>query len=209
MMFRSPTGSSSIAPRSLRPLRACAILVAAGLLPLACSDEVSTAPSETGAVATITNPAVIAATPISIEPLTGRYAFTDDLAMQLRLKLDGRATNVINVSDPSYATTLKITVQPGARFPWHTHPGPVIVTVAEGTLTIMYADDCVAREYTGAMFLDPGNSVHTAWNPNDVGETVLYATFFNAPASGALTIPVADQDAPTAKCAALSAVQAR
>jgi len=73
--------------------------------------------------------------PIAVEPLSPRAVFTDDVAMQIRNKLDGRSTNVINVSDPSRIVTAKITVQPGAQFPWHTHPGPVFVTVAESELT--------------------------------------------------------------------------
>jgi len=55
--------------------------------------------------------------------------------MQIRNKLDGQSTDVINVSDPSRIVTAKITVQPGAQFPWHTHPGPVFVTVAESEST--------------------------------------------------------------------------
>ena len=27
---------------------------------------------------------------------------------------------------------MKITIPTGAAFPWHTHPGPVLATVAEG-----------------------------------------------------------------------------
>ena len=77
--------------------------------------------------------------PIAVEVLSPRAVFTDDVAMQIRNKLDGQSTDVINVSDPSRIVTAKITVQPGAQFPWHTHPGPVFVTVAEGELTYVAA----------------------------------------------------------------------
>ena len=130
--------------------------------------------------------------PIAVEPLSPRAVFTDDVAMQIRNKLDGQSTDVINVSDPSRIVTAKITVQPGAQFPWHTHSGPVFVTVAEGELTYVAADDCVERTYpAGTAFVDPGHGhVHTAFNSAD-GDTVtvLYATFFEVPASGPLTIP--------------------
>jgi quercetin dioxygenase-like cupin family protein len=85
---------------------------------------------------------------------------------------------------------LRITVQPGARFPWHTHPGPVLVAVTQGDLVYVYGDDCVERTYpTGTALADPGSNVHFAFNPSG-GETVLIATFLGVPATGPLTIPV-------------------
>ncbi|TVR21747.1 MAG: cupin domain-containing protein [Ilumatobacter sp.] len=136
--------------------------------------------------------------PIGVEVLTPRATFTDDVAMQLRVKLDGQRTNVLNVGDPSRVVTAGITVQPSAQFPWHTHPGPVIVTVTEGTLTYMNADDCVARPYpAGTVFVDPGlGNVHTAYNDTD--EVVeLVATFYGASEDGPLTVPI---DGPAGGC---------
>lgn len=133
--------------------------------------------------------------PIDVELLTDRAVFTDDVAMQLRVKLDGRRTNVLNVGDPSRVLTAQITVQPGAQFPWHTHPGPVIVSVVDGTLTYMNANDCVPREYPeGTAFVDPGSgNVHTAYN--DTGEVVvLMGTFFGLGEEGPPTIPVDGPD---------------
>jgi predicted metal-dependent enzyme (double-stranded beta helix superfamily) len=131
--------------------------------------------------------------PIGVELLTPRSEFTDEVGGQIRLKLDGQTTNVLNMADLSKVATAKITVQPGARFPWHTHPGPVIANVAQGELTYVYASDCVERPYpAGTLFIDPGHgNVHTAFNPTDE-VTVVYATFFEVPATGALTIPVDD-----------------
>lgn len=133
--------------------------------------------------------------PIVVEPLTPRSVFTDDVSMQLRVKLDRRGTRVLNVKDPSRTMVARITVQPGAHFPWHTHPGPVIVNVTAGELIYVNADDCVARDYpAGTTFVDPGRgNVHTAYNRTDE-VTVVMATFFEAPEAGPLTIPV---DPPT------------
>jgi quercetin dioxygenase-like cupin family protein len=132
--------------------------------------------------------------PIAVEVLTGRAAFTDDVELQIRNKLDGHVTDVSNSHEPSRTVVAKITVQPGAQFPWHTHPGPVIVNVADGELTYIMAHDCVDRPYeAGTAFVDPGRGmVHTAVNRTN-GVTVLYATFFEVPETGPLTIPV---DAP-------------
>jgi hypothetical protein len=62
--------------------------------------------------------------PILVEPLTPRGQFTDDVHLQLRVKPEGRPTGVINVADPSRTVVARITVQPGAQFPWHTRSGP-------------------------------------------------------------------------------------
>ena len=97
---------------------------------------------------------------------------------------------VPGVNDPSRTVVAKITVQPGAQFPWHTHPGPVIVNIAQGELTYIMAHDCVDRPYAaGTAFVDPGRGmVHTA--VNRTGEvTVLLVTFFEVPETGLLTIP--------------------
>jgi hypothetical protein len=132
--------------------------------------------------------------PIEVEILSPRSVFTDNVDLQFRYKLDGNSTRVLNSSNPSRTVVARITVQPGAQFPWHTHPGPVIVNVAQGELVYVQAVDCVERSYpVGTAFVDPGRgNVHTAFNPTG-GETVVIATFFETPASGAITIPA---DAP-------------
>jgi quercetin dioxygenase-like cupin family protein len=142
--------------------------------------------------------------PIATEFLTDRAVFTDDVDLKLKIKLDGKKTKlhgkkikrhgkrttVVKAKDPSRTLVARFTVQPGAQFPWHTHPGPVIVNVVSGELVYVGADDCVERAYpAGTAFVDPGHGhVHTAFNPTD-DVTVLVATFFEAPAEGPLLIP--------------------
>ena len=127
--------------------------------------------------------------PILLEELTPRSTFTDHVHGKFRVKLKGHATNVIKMHDPSRTLVARITVQPGAQFPWHTHHGAVIVNVAQGELVYVSASDCIARSYpAGTAFVDPGHDhVHTAFNPTD-DVTVFYATFFELPAEGPLTI---------------------
>jgi quercetin dioxygenase-like cupin family protein len=144
--------------------------------------------------------------PIATELLTGRHRFTDEVAARIRLKPEGRPRQVVEPDDLSRMAVLRITVQPGARFPWHIHPGPVLVAVTQGALVYVYADDCVKRRYpTGTALVDPGSNVHYAFNPTG-GETVLIATFFDVSATGLLTIPVnAKRSAALdAKCGAAS-----
>jgi quercetin dioxygenase-like cupin family protein len=128
--------------------------------------------------------------PIATEFLSGRAVFTDDVTLQVKIKLDGHKTQVVNVRDPSRTVVARFTVQPGAQFPWHSHAGPVVVNVVSGELTYVAADDCVERPYpAGTAFVDPGQGhVHTAFNDTS-GVTVLVATFFSAPAEGPLLIP--------------------
>ncbi len=128
--------------------------------------------------------------------------------MQVRLKPEGRSREVINIHDASKIAVLRFTIQPGVRFPWHSHPGLVMVAVTQGELVFAYADDCVRRRYpAGTAFVDPGfGNVHFAFNPTG-GETVIVATFLGVPATGPLTIPVgaAEAAALDAKCGVAAA----
>lgn len=127
---------------------------------------------------------------ITVELLSPRATFTDAVDIQIRNKLDGGRTSVSNIHDPSRTVVARITVQAKGQFPWHTHPGPVIVNVAQGELVYVQASDCVERSYPmGTAFIDPGRgNVHTAFNPLDT-PLVLVATFFEVPPAPApLTI---------------------
>ena len=133
--------------------------------------------------------------PIAVEPLTGRAVFTDDVDLKLKVKVEGGKRVVVKAKDPSRTFVARFTLQPGAQFPWHTHPGPVIVNVTQGELVYVDAEDCVERSYpAGTAFVDTGHGhVHTAYNPTDA-PTVLVGTFFEAPPAPApVLIPV---DAP-------------
>ena len=73
--------------------------------------------------------------PIAAEALTARSVFPDLVDMKIKLKGHHGGTTVVNVDNPSRTVDVKYTVQPGARFPWHTHYGPVIVNIISGSLT--------------------------------------------------------------------------
>jgi quercetin dioxygenase-like cupin family protein len=128
--------------------------------------------------------------PITVEPLSGRAVFTDDVDLKVKVKRHGEHPVISNSKDPSRTVVARITVQPDAEFGWHTHAGPVVVNVTQGELVYVPADNCAPRSYpAGTAFVDPGHGhVHNAFNPT--GEpTVLVATFFEAPESGSLLIP--------------------
>lgn len=145
------------------------------------------------ALATISSPGAGADhVPIHAVPLTtpGHNAFTDDVAVQVRDKPSGRPTEVVNLRDASNIAVGEFTVQPGAWFPWHTHPGTGLLAVAQGDLVFIYADDCVERRYgEGEAAVDPG-VVHTTYNPSATRSTVVVATFLGVPADAPLATPV-------------------
>lgn len=132
--------------------------------------------------------------PIAAEFLTGRAVFPDDVDMRFVIEVGDEEADddggqdrdedeqVVRVDDPTHTVTGRFTVQPGAQFPWHTHEGPVIVNVVEGTLVYVSAETCEHRSYAaGTAFVDPGHGhAHSAFNPGD-GVTVFVATFLEAP----------------------------
>lgn len=76
--------------------------------------------------------------------------------------------------------TQSITITPGGHTGWHSHPGPVFVTIAAGTMTFYDADDptCTPILYeTGDSFVDRGGGhVHIARNEGTTN-LVLSATY--------------------------------
>jgi quercetin dioxygenase-like cupin family protein len=59
----------------------------------------------------------------------------------------------------------KHTFDPGGQTGWHSHPGPSLITVIEGTLTV-YHDDCTFETYSaGQSFTDLGcGDIHNVRN---------------------------------------------
>jgi quercetin dioxygenase-like cupin family protein len=67
---------------------------------------------------------------------------------------------------------------PGGTFGWHSHPGPSIVVVQSGELTLYRADDptCTPRVYAaGSGFTDSGGEVHVVRNEGSV-DAIVYVT---------------------------------
>jgi hypothetical protein len=83
--------------------------------------------------------------------------------------------------------TQQIVIGPGGTTGWHSHPGPVLVTVKSGELTLVYADDptCEGRTYTaGESFVDRGDeTTHTALNRTPAN-VELWATYLVPGAPG-------------------------
>ena len=108
----------------------------------------------------------------------------------------------INMRRGTEVTTTHISVAPGGHTAWHHHPGPHVVAVTTGTVTV-YETDCSVRGEpfeAGQGFFDPGSTkprhIHTLHNPGpEVAEVVI--TDFREQGRP-LTIPADPQ--PTAIC---------
>lgn len=169
-------------------------LLAAVAVAISCSDAAPTSPSGSarvpgsarahraghsghGATASVTIPAPngFASTVLA------RGSFADAIDAKFRIK-EERRTTVVHVDDPTQMVMARITFAAGGALPWHTHPGPALVTVASGELTLVDGDDCSVRRYpAGASFIDPGQGhVHVGLNTAAV-QTTLYVTYLDVP----------------------------
>ena len=69
-------------------------------------------------------------------------------------------------------------IAPGGTFGWHSHPGPSLVVVKSGALTLYRADDptCTGTVVpAGSGFVDNGGDVHVVRNEGSV-VTVVYVS---------------------------------
>jgi quercetin dioxygenase-like cupin family protein len=85
----------------------------------------------------------------------------------------------IRTKGPRAMLVTKIVVDPGGTFGWHTHPGPVLVALAQGTLTVFEAHQGHCMRSTvkaGDAFIEDGGHDHLARNQG-TKPVQLYATF--------------------------------
>ena len=76
--------------------------------------------------------------------------------------------------------TQQIVFPVGSHSGWHSHPGPVFISVKEGTMTF-YEEDCSSKVLTaGEGFLDVGEHAHLARNESGAPATNI-VTYFVPP----------------------------
>ncbi len=89
----------------------------------------------------------------------------------------------IKTHGPKDMLVTSIVVDPSGSFGWHTHPGPVLVSVASGTLSLYHAEHrrCDRETVTaGQGFIEDGGDVHLARNEGTT-PVQLYVTFLAQP----------------------------
>jgi Cupin domain len=93
----------------------------------------------------------------------------------------------IMAKDGLSVATQTITFQPGAQSGWHTHPGPVFISVKEGTMTF-YEDDCTSTVLmAGQGFFDAHTGSHPHLARNETGSPATnVVTYFLPPGTTTL-----------------------
>jgi quercetin dioxygenase-like cupin family protein len=96
---------------------------------------------------------------------------------------------------PVDVATVHVTFQPGGSTGWHTHPGPALVTVKTGQLTLHRAKGCTTRTFSaGQTFLEFGPR-DVNLTRNETGAVTETVVIFLLPVGAPITV-----DAPAPNC---------
>jgi hypothetical protein len=96
---------------------------------------------------------------------------------------------------PIDVATVHVTFQPGGSTGWHVHPGPALVTVKTGQLTLQRAKGCGTRTFAaGQTFLELGPKDVNLTRNETGGVTETVVTFL-LPVGAPITV-----DAPAPNC---------
>jgi quercetin dioxygenase-like cupin family protein len=117
------------------------------------------------------------ATPIIGVDTTSLAVGTFDAGLEAHSQTDGLDVE-LRSSGPTDVYLLQNTIAPGGTYGWHSHPGPSIVVVQSGELTLYRASDpnCTPQVFSaGSGFVDQGGDVHVVRNEGSV-DAVVYVT---------------------------------
>jgi quercetin dioxygenase-like cupin family protein len=145
-----------------------------------------------GGIVLATTPAGVVSTTLAI----GRF---DNIDASTKTDIDPSARHHfwkarIKTKGSTDVWMVENTIAPGGSFGWHSHPGPSLVIVKSGTLTLYRGDDptCTPQVVgAGSGFVDDGGDIHLVRNEGIV-ETDVFVTSL-VPAGFARRI---DQPAP-------------
>lgn len=148
-----------------------------------------------GAIFAVLAGVALATPPSGIVSATvlARAGFADPVDM--KFKIQGQGQEVIQVKDAKDTVMQQIVIGPGGSTGWHSHPGPVVVLVKAGDLTLYSGDDptCTGRTYSaGQAFIDSGQGhVHIARNLSPSQNVELWVTYFDVPPGSPFRIDAA------------------
>lgn len=91
---------------------------------------------------------------------------------------DGRRWHLqLKTKGPSDFVVQDVALAPGGYSGWHSHPGPVLITVKEGTAS-WYDADCVLHTYTaGIAFIEDAGAIHNVRNESATENLRLVNTY--------------------------------
>jgi quercetin dioxygenase-like cupin family protein len=123
-----------------------------------------------------------------------------DRPIDVNMKFDTGAKVHLKTKGAIEVAVQRIVAVPGATFGWHSHPGPTIVTVLRGTLTLYHAEDCTNGTAYGAgtSFSNLPHEFHLARNEGP-DELVVYASYFVAAKTPPVVLRI-DQPSPGDGC---------
>ncbi|BAJ26551.1 hypothetical protein KSE_07110 [Kitasatospora setae KM-6054] len=87
----------------------------------------------------------------------------------------------------------RVDIAPGQSTGWHYHPGPMVVIVGSGTLTLTSAEGTVERP-TGSAFVEAAGPGHVHNGHNTGSETVSLFTLSFMPPGVPMSFPVPAPD---------------
>ena len=144
----------------LKQIRVLPLLIAPALIVLATFTAVP-ARATTGCGTTNTN---------LLSPVTAGF-FPDGLLKLMCNEIRDLGWKFkMDVKGDSDLYVTQVNFDPGGQTGWHSHPGPSLITVIEGTLTV-YHDDCTFETYSaGESFTDLGcGDIHNVRNEGATG----------------------------------------
>jgi quercetin dioxygenase-like cupin family protein len=119
---------------------------------------------------------------VLVSNVVARAGFADPT--DLKFKVGGQGKEVMNVPNARETVMQQVVIAPGGYTGWHTHPGPVLVLVKAGALTLYSSEDptCTGRTYTvGQSFIDPGQG-HVHIGRNEGSENLeIWSAYFDVP----------------------------
>ena len=130
--------------------------------------------------------------------IQARAAFADSTDIKFKVG----AGEVLHVREAADTVMQQISIGPDGHTGWHSHPGPAVVLVKSGAMTLYSAEDpaCTGRTYTaGQAFVDSGQGhVHIGRNASSTDSLELWVTYFDVPPGGSVRIdvPVAPGNCP-------------
>jgi len=138
-----------------------------------------------------TNTSLDAITAATTSTVLARSTFSDPNDQNLNVSRITDGWHVDIKTKPAMDIAVQsISFPPGSNSGWHSHPGPVFIQVAAGTLTFYESDDptCTPIVRTaGQGYLDLGDHAHIARNESAGYDTTI-VTYF-APPGATLKIP--------------------
>lgn len=123
--------------------------------------------------------------------LMGRATFqpTNGDVLQVQRVLPSKWGIALAAKAPLDVAVQTITFQPGGQSGWHTHPGPVFISVVSGEMTFYESNDPECKPIVrraGEGYLDAGDHAHIA--RNESGAPAMNVVTYFAPAGAPLRI---------------------